>query len=83
MAVVDADGGETEGHGRTFVNWPSRADPMAFTHDWHRAVIEDFATALTENRPPAITGTDALAVHDLIDALIRSAREGQFTKVRP
>jgi predicted dehydrogenase len=56
---------------------------MAFTHDWHRAVIEDFATALTENRPPAITGTDALAVHDLIDALIRSAREGHFTKVRP
>lgn len=59
------------------------ADPMAFTHDWHRAVIEDFAAALTENRAPAITGTDALAVHDLIDALIRSAREGQFTKVRP
>ncbi len=59
------------------------ADPMAFTHDWHRAVIEDFAAALTEGRAPAITGHDALAVHDLIDALTRSAREGQFTKVTP
>jgi predicted dehydrogenase len=46
-------------------------------------VIEDFAAALTEGRAPAITGHDALAVHDLIDALTRSAREGQFAKVTP
>ena len=53
------------------------ADPMAFTSDWHRAVIEDFADALEENRPPAITGRDALAVHRLIDAATRSSREGR------
>lgn len=53
------------------------ADPMAFTSDWHQAVIEDFADALVENRTPLITGRDALAVHKFIDILERSAREGR------
>jgi predicted dehydrogenase len=53
------------------------ADPMAFTHEWHQGIIEDFATALFENRDPAVTGEAALAAHDLIDAIIRSARSGQ------
>lgn len=57
------------------------ADPMAFTHDWHRAVIADFAQALDEGRPPAIPGREALKVHALIDALERSAREGHTTEV--
>ncbi|MDJ0827134.1 MAG: Gfo/Idh/MocA family oxidoreductase [Rhodobacter sp.] len=49
------------------------ADPMAFTSDWHRAIIEDFAQALTENRPPLVPGREALKVHRLIAALERSA----------
>lgn len=53
------------------------ADPMAFTSDWHRAVIEDFAQAIAERRPPLVSGRDALAVHHLIDALETSAREGR------
>ncbi|MGR3803300.1 Gfo/Idh/MocA family protein [Marinibacterium profundimaris] len=53
------------------------ADPMAFTHAWHQAVIEDFAAALTGNRPPAITGRDALAVHRLIDAIALSSAQGR------
>ncbi len=53
------------------------ADPMAFTADWHRAVIADFATALTENRAPAITGRSALAAQELIDAIVASARSGR------
>lgn len=53
------------------------ADPMAFTSDWHRAVIEDFAASLQENRPPLVTGRAALEVHRLIDALETSAREGR------
>jgi predicted dehydrogenase len=52
------------------------ADPMAFTHEWHQAIIEDFADALTENRDPLVTGEAALAAHDLIDAITLSARSG-------
>ena len=58
------------------------ADPMAFTSDWHRYVIEDFADALRHNRPPLITGRDALGVHRLIAALENSARTGSRTLVK-
>lgn len=51
------------------------ADPMAFTHEWHQAVIEDFAEALRTGKPPLAPGREALAVHRLIDALILSSRE--------
>lgn len=57
------------------------ADPMAFTHEWHQSVIEDFADALIEGRTPAITGEDALAAHDLIDAITTSARTGGPTEL--
>ncbi len=59
------------------------ADPMAFTHAWHQSVIEDFAAALTEGRAPAITGEDALAAHDLIDAITTSAQTGGTTELTP
>ncbi|RYH03514.1 Gfo/Idh/MocA family oxidoreductase [Salipiger sp. IMCC34102] len=52
------------------------ADPMAFTHEWHQSVIEDFAAALAEGRPPIVTGEAALRAHDLIDACLSSARTG-------
>lgn len=54
------------------------ADPMAFTHAWHQSVIEDFAHALRENRPPRVTGREALRVHRLIDALITSSDQGRM-----
>jgi len=53
------------------------ADPMAFTHDWHRAVIEDFAACLDHGRPPLASGRDALGVHRLIDAAVRSSADGR------
>lgn len=53
------------------------ADPMAFTSDWHRFVIEDFAASLKERRPPMVTGRDALDVHRLITALETSAAAGK------
>jgi UDP-N-acetyl-2-amino-2-deoxyglucuronate dehydrogenase len=59
------------------------ADPMAFSPDWHRAVIEDFAAALAEHRPPAITGRSALAAHALIDAITVSARKGRAVDLPP
>ena len=46
------------------------ADPMAFPHHYHRAVMADFVDAIRSNREPAITGEEALKVHRLIDALI-------------
>ncbi len=52
------------------------ADPMAFSADWHRAVIEDFAGALRNDRPPSITGRSALPAQALIDAILKSARTG-------
>ncbi len=57
------------------------ADPMAFTHGWHQAVIEDFAGALDTGRPPLCSGREALKVHRLIDALVRSASEGRAVSV--
>jgi predicted dehydrogenase len=53
------------------------ADPMAFSHEAHRALIQDFLHAIRDNRDPAITGRDALGAHRLIDALLRSSQEGR------
>ncbi|MEX6508169.1 Gfo/Idh/MocA family protein [Jiella sp. M17.18] len=57
------------------------ADPMAFPHDWHRSAIADFLGALDENRPPRITGREALKAHRLIDALIAAGRTGASVAV--
>ncbi len=51
------------------------ADPMAFSHVWHKGVITDFLDALDQGRPPRVTAREALHVHRLIDALLRSAAE--------
>ena len=58
------------------------ADPMAFTSDWHRAVIEDFAQAISDARPPLVTGREALGVHRLITALERAAQTGTKTMLK-
>ena len=55
----------------------SGADPMDFPHDWHLAVLTDFAEALRDGRPPMIPGSEALPVHRLIDAIALSSREGR------
>jgi len=57
------------------------ADPMAFTHTWHRDIIADFSDALRENRPPCVTGREALAAHALIEALIDSSKQGRVVSV--
>ena len=53
------------------------ADPMAFTSDWHRSIIEDFADAIAENRPPMVPGRTALDVHRLIDAIEKAGARGE------
>jgi UDP-N-acetyl-2-amino-2-deoxyglucuronate dehydrogenase len=57
------------------------ADPMAFPFDWHMAQIADFADAVQAGRQPVSTGRTALNVHRLIDALIRSGKEGRRVEV--
>ena len=59
------------------------ADPMAFVHDHHRAVLTDFLDALDNNRPPKIHGREALKVHRLIDALLRSSAERRPVSIAP
>ena len=51
------------------------ADPMAFSHEAHKALIADFVEAVATGREPRVSGRDALKVHALIDALLRSAAE--------
>ncbi|MGH1415239.1 MAG: Gfo/Idh/MocA family protein [Pelagimonas sp.] len=58
------------------------ADPMAFTSDWHRFVIEDFAEAVTHSRAPLVPGRVALEVHRLITALEASGKSGTTVQVK-
>ena len=58
------------------------ADPMAFPHDYHRAVMADFAAAVRTGGKPRVTGEEALKVHRLIDALIEAGRTGERVRVR-
>ena len=51
------------------------ADPMAFPHDAHRALLADFLDALDQDRSPRITGREALRVHHFIDAVLRASAE--------
>ncbi len=51
------------------------ADPMAYPHDQHLALISDFINAVGADRDPPVTGEQALKVHHLIDALLTSSQE--------
>ena len=48
------------------------ADPMAFPHAYHQALITDFLDAISGDRDPRISGEEALKVHHFIDALLAS-----------
>ncbi len=51
------------------------ADPMAYPHDWHMALITDFLDAVEAGHAPTVSGREGLKVHRLIDALLTSSRE--------
>ncbi len=59
------------------------ADPMAFPHDHHRAVMADFVRAIRGGTQPKVSGEEALRVHRLIDALIETGRTGAPVEVTP
>lgn len=57
------------------------ADPMAFSHHNHRAVLLDFLDAIENDREPRVSGREALKVHRLIDAILRATEIGQAQHV--
>lgn len=57
------------------------ADPMAFPHAYHRAVMADFIDAIATGRAPKVSGNEALRVHRLIDALIETGRAGRPVRI--
>jgi UDP-N-acetyl-2-amino-2-deoxyglucuronate dehydrogenase len=57
------------------------ADPMAFPHDAHRALLTDFLDALDQDRNPRASGREALRVHRFIDAVLRASTEGRTVAV--
>jgi predicted dehydrogenase len=57
------------------------ADPMAFPHDYHRALIADFFDAIEAGREPRINGEEGLRVHRLIDALLETGKTGRPARV--
>lgn len=57
------------------------ADPMAFSHQHHRAVLQDFLDAIEKNRAPRISGREALKAHRLIEAILESARTAKACPV--
>jgi predicted dehydrogenase len=59
------------------------ADPMAFSHHHHRAVLADFLDAIGQDRMPGISGREALKVHGLIEAMLRSAESGGTERAFP
>lgn len=57
------------------------ADPMAFTHEWHRDLIAAFNTAFVTGENSLVSGKEALDVHALIHALVQSSSEKRAIEV--
>jgi predicted dehydrogenase len=80
MSAEDLDIWWKDGRHERFAGPPSNAggaNPMAYTHDAHKGVIADFLDALDEGRAPRVSGREALKVHRLIDAVLKSSTEGR------
>jgi predicted dehydrogenase len=52
------------------------ADPMAFSHEWHQKIIENFVLTLNGRAELFVSGQEALLAHELIDATVRAASSG-------
>ncbi|MEO0383578.1 MAG: Gfo/Idh/MocA family oxidoreductase [Pseudomonadota bacterium] len=80
VLTVSWRNGQTETFGASATTGGG-ADPMAFTHEWHQGIIEDFCDAINEDRDPVVTGRQALASHALIDAITASSKAGATVEV--
>ncbi|MEO1746213.1 MAG: Gfo/Idh/MocA family oxidoreductase [Pseudomonadota bacterium] len=76
LEITDQKTGDTETIGASAATGAG-ADPMAFTSDWHRFMIENFADHLRDRTPLHAPGRSALAVHRLIAAIEMSGRQGR------
>jgi predicted dehydrogenase len=54
------------------------ADPMAFDHGPHRAILTEMVDAIEAGRTPMNEGSTGLLVLGLIEAVLRSAESGAF-----
>ena len=79
--TVQWQGGTREEHVADGSAGGTGADPMAFPHDYHRSVWTDFLDAIGTGRQPRVTGAEALKVHRLIDALIKTSAMGEPVRV--
>lgn len=59
------------------------ANPMAFEHTAHRAVLQDFVRAVQNGTTPAVTGRSALGVQQVIEAIMESSRSGSTVALHP
>lgn len=59
------------------------ADPMAFGHAAHKALLQNFVDAVQSGTALAADGRSALAAHQLIDALWASSRTRAFVSCLP
>jgi len=53
------------------------ADPMDFSHEPHRRLIESFVHAVRNGEEPRASGRSALPVHALIDGMLESSASGK------
>ena len=51
----------------------SGADVMDFSHEGHRALLNDFLDAVETERDPAVPGEEALETQRLIEAILAKA----------
>ena len=67
--LADGDTQQLKAQGGT----GSGANIMDFPNDDHRALLQDFVDAVTQNRAPRVTGLDALHTQQLIGQVLASA----------
>ena len=72
LAFLDGREEAIEAEGST----GSGAGIMDFPHDAHRAVLADFLDAIEAGTQPRVTGREALASQELVDAVLRAASPG-------
>lgn len=59
------------------------ADPMAFSHQHHLALLRSFVHSVSSGAPLIVGGREALHVQHFIDAILDSSRLGALVEVKP
>ncbi|MDA9224168.1 Gfo/Idh/MocA family oxidoreductase [Tateyamaria sp.] len=75
-----------DGHIETIVSDQTNStgggvDPMAFTHAWHQAILEDFVQFCEMGGEAISSGRSALHVHAVIQAMEKAVKSGIVARV--